>query len=57
MAEQKVESGRIATGAVTGDKIAVKTITGNLIANNAISGNNIVSPPDIFDDVLLFGGM
>jgi hypothetical protein len=57
MAEQKVETGRIATGAVTGDKIAVKTITGNLIANNAISGNNIVSPPDIFDDVLLFGGM
>ena len=67
MAEQKVESGRIATGAVTGDKIAINairgnsivagTITGNLIANNAISGNNIVSPPDIFDDVLLFGGM
>ena len=57
MAEQKVETGRIAAGAVTGDKIAVKTITGNLIANNAISGNNIVSPPDIFDDVLLFGGM
>jgi hypothetical protein len=67
MAEQKVESGRIATGAVTGDKIAVNairannivagTITGNLIANNAISGNNIVSPPDIFDDILLFGGM
>jgi hypothetical protein len=67
MAEQKVESGRIATGAVTGDKIAVNAIrannivagqiTGNLIANNAISGNNIVSPPDIFDDVLLFGGM
>ena len=57
MAEQKVESGRIATGAVTGDKIAVNSITGNLIANNAISGNNIVSPPDIFDDILLFGGM
>ena len=67
MAEQKVESGRIATGAVTGDKIAVNAIrannivagqiTGNLIANNAISGNNIVSPPDIFDDILLFGGM
>ncbi len=67
MPEQKVESGRIATGAVTGDKIAVNTIrgnnivagqiTGNLIANNAISGNNIVSPPDIFDDALLFGGM
>ena len=57
MPEQKVETGRIATGAVTGDKIAVRAITGNLIANNAVSGNNIVSPPDIFDDALLFGGM
>jgi hypothetical protein len=57
MSEQKVESGRIATGAVTTDKIAVRAITGNLIANNAVSGNNIVSPPDIFDDILLFGGM
>jgi hypothetical protein len=57
MAEQKVESGRIATGAVTGDKIAVGAITGNLIANNAISGNNIASLPEIFDDALLFGGM
>ena len=67
MPEQKIESGRIATGAVTGDKIPVNairgnnivasTITGNLIANNAVSGNNIVSPPDIFDDILLFGGM
>ena len=67
MAEQKVESGRIADGAVLGNKIAANairsnnivsgTITGNLIANNAVSGNNIVSPPDIFDDALLFGGM
>jgi hypothetical protein len=57
MAEQKVESGRIATGAVTGDKIAVGAVTGNLIANNAISGNNIASLPEIFDDALLFGGM
>lgn len=57
MPEQKVETGRIATGAVTGDKIAVRAITGNLIANNAVSGNNIVSPPDIFDDAFLFGGM
>jgi len=57
MPEQKIESGRIATGAVTGDKIAVRAITGNLIANNAVSGNNIVSPPDIFDDAFLFGGM
>lgn len=57
MPEQKIESSRIATGAVTNQKIAVGAITGNLIANNAISGNNIVSPPDIFDDALLFGGM
>jgi hypothetical protein len=57
MPEQKIESGRIATGAITTDKIAVRAVTGNLIANNAVSGNNIVSPPDIFDDALLFGGM
>jgi hypothetical protein len=53
MPEQKVESGRIATGAVTGDKIAVNairgnsivagTVTGNLIADNAVAGNNIVA--------------
>ena len=47
----------IASQTITGDDIALRTITGNLIANNAISGNNIVSPPDIFDDALLFGGM
>jgi hypothetical protein len=64
---QRVRTNLIDTVAVTGDKIAVGAIrgnnivagqiTGNLIANNAISGNNIVSPPDIFDDALLFGGM
>jgi cytoskeletal protein CcmA (bactofilin family) len=52
MSEQKVESGRIADGAVLGNKIASNavrgnnivagTITGNLIASGAISGNNIV---------------
>jgi hypothetical protein len=47
----------IADGSVTGPKISVGAITGNLVANNAISGNNIVSPPDIFDDAFLFGGM
>ena len=37
--------------------VRAKYYTGNLIANNAISGNNIVTPPDIFDDAFLFGGM
>jgi hypothetical protein len=37
--------------------ILTKAVTGNLIANNAVSSNNIVSPPDIFDDAFLFGGM
>ena len=46
-----------AASTITGNSIAVRTITGNLIANNAVSGNNIVSPPDIFDDAFLFGGM
>ena len=53
MAEQKVESGRIATGAVTGDKVAIDairannivagTVTGNLIGVSAISSNNIAN--------------
>ena len=47
----------IADGSVTTSKLAAEAITGNLVANNAISGNNIVSPPDIFDDAFLFGGM
>jgi hypothetical protein len=47
----------VADGSITTSKIAVEAITGNLVANNAISGNNIVSPPDIFDDAFLFGGM
>lgn len=64
---QRVRTNLIDSVAVTGDKISANsirgnnivagTITGNLIANNAISGNNIVSPPDIFDDSFLFGGM
>jgi hypothetical protein len=44
---QKVETGII----------QIRAVTGNLIANNAVSSNNIVSPPDIFDDAFLFGGM
>jgi hypothetical protein len=52
-----VTGDKIAVGAIRGNNIVASTITGNLIANNAISGNNIVSPPDIFDDALLFGGM
>jgi hypothetical protein len=47
----------IGIGAVSGNNIGTLQITGNLIANNAVSGNNIVSPPDIFDDAFLFGGM
>jgi hypothetical protein len=53
MPEQKVESGRIATGAVTGDKIGVTAIgsnnivtgaiTGNLIGTGAVSRNNIAN--------------
>ena len=53
----QVSSSQILAGAVTTDKIATSAITGQLIANNAVSGNNIVSPPDIFDDAFLFGGM
>jgi hypothetical protein len=44
-------------GALAGDVIAAGTITGNLIANGTITGNAISTPPDIFDDALLLGGM
>jgi len=62
-----VQTVDIAVGAITGNLLSVTSvgsnnivlgaITGNLIADNAVSGNNIVSPPDIFDDAFLFGGM
>ena len=54
---QRVQTGIIQVGAVTSNLVATRAITGNLIANNAVSSNNIVSPPDIFDDAFLFGGM
>jgi len=41
MPEQKIESGRIATGAVTGDKIPVNAIRGNNIVVGQITGNLI----------------
>jgi hypothetical protein len=41
IAEQKVESGRIATGAVTGDKIGVGAVSSNHIADLAVTGNEL----------------
>lgn len=43
MAEQKVESGRIATGAITGDKVAPNSIRGNNIVAGTITGNLIAA--------------
>jgi len=57
IAVNAVRGNNIVAATITGNLIAENQITGNLIANNAISGNNIVSPPDIFDDAFLFGGM
>ncbi len=57
LATNSIERTKIQNDTITGDKIAINQITGNLIANNAVSGNNIVTPPDIFDDAFLFGGM
>lgn len=57
IAPQAIKGNLLANNSVSGNNIVPGTITGNLIANNSISGNNIVSPPDIFDDALLFGGM
>lgn len=57
LASSSVTSEKILDGTIQTVDIATSAITGNLIANNAVSGNNIVSPPDIFDDAFLFGGM
>jgi len=57
IADGAIYGSRILAAGITGNQISVRTITGNLIANNAVSGNNIVSPPDIFDDAFLLGGM
>lgn len=67
MAEQKVESGRIATGAVTGDKISANSIRGNNIVAGTISGNLIADgtittiklqdPAGGFEDLFLMGGL
>lgn len=48
---------KIATDAVTNTKIATDAVTNTKIANNSITGNKISTPPDIFDDAFLFGGM
>ena len=54
MPEQKVESGRIATGAVTGDKIGVTAVSANNIANGAIT-NAKLAEPNAFEDYFLLG--
>ena len=54
MAEQKVESGRIATGAVTGAKIGVSAISSNNIANSAVT-NAKLAEPNAFEDYFLLG--
>ena len=56
MAEQKVESGRIATGAVTGDKIGVSGVSSNNIANNAVT-NAKLAEPNAFEDYFLMGSL
>lgn len=57
IAPDQITGNLIKSSTIAGNAIITGTITGNLIANNAVSGNNIVSPPDIFDDAFLFGGM
>ena len=52
-----ISGNNIGVTSISANNIVPRTITGNLIANNAVSGNNRVSPPDIFDDAFLFGGM
>lgn len=51
MAEQKVETGRIADGAVLGNKIAANAIRGNNIVAGTITGNLIASQAITGDDL------
>jgi len=53
----QVSSSQILATAVTETKIATDAVTNTKIANNSITGNKISTPPDIFDDAFLFGGM
>jgi hypothetical protein len=57
VADGSIIGPKLGQTSVSSNNIMIGAITGNLVANNAISGNNIVSPPDIFDDAFLFGGM
>lgn len=43
MPEQKIESGRIATSAVTSDKLAASSVTGDKLTVNSVRANNIVA--------------
>ncbi len=54
MSEQKVESGRIATGAVTGDKIGITAVGANNIVNGAITSVKLAEP-NAFEDYFLLG--
>ena len=51
MPEQKLETGRIAEGAVTGNKIANNAIRGNNIVAGTITGNLIASQAITGDDL------
>lgn len=51
MAEQKLESGRIAEGAVLGNKIAANAIRGNNIVAGTITGNLIAAQAITGDDL------
>ena len=57
MPEQKVESGRIATGAVTGDNIAVNAIRANNIVDGTITSAKLHDPAGGFEDLFLMGGL
>ena len=53
----QVSSSQILTGAVGATALATNAVTESKIANNAVTGEKISTPPDIFDDSFLFGGM
>lgn len=57
VADGSITGPKLGLTAIRGNNIATGTITGNLIANSTITGNAISTPPDIFDDAFLFGGM
>lgn len=53
----QVYAGQLQAGSVTETTLAIDSVTNTKVANTSLNGNKLATPPDIFDDAFLFGGM